>query len=167
MRPPKPIPEERLAELAEFGRRRSKGKELLRFLCVWMRVERGMRVGEIAAALGLCERTVRAAQAAFIRGGAGALREGAYGGRRRQLMTAGEETEFIGGFLGAAGDASVLVAGEIKAALEGRLGREVHETTVYRMLKRHGWRKVAPRPRHPRQDKEAAGAFKKGATRMR
>ncbi|MDR2697820.1 MAG: hypothetical protein LBB40_05015 [Holophagales bacterium] len=75
-----------------------------------------------------------AAQAAFIRDGAGALREGACGGRRRQIMTVGEEAEFLGGFLKAAGDASVLVAGEIKAVLEARLGRKVHETTVYRML---------------------------------
>ncbi|MDR2697515.1 MAG: winged helix-turn-helix domain-containing protein [Holophagales bacterium] len=77
-------------------------------------------------------------------------------------MTVGEEAEFLGGFLKAAGDASVLVAGEIKAVLEARLGRKVHETTVYRMLKRHGWRKVAPGPRHPRQDPKAAEAFKKG-----
>jgi hypothetical protein len=85
----------------------------------------------------------------------------------RQNMTPGEEAEFLGGFLKAAGDASLLIVKEIKSALEARLRLEVRETTVYRMLKRHGWRKVVPRPRHPRQDPKADETFKKGAARRR
>jgi hypothetical protein len=73
-------------------------------------------------------------------------------------MTIGEQAEFLGGFLKAAGDASVLVAGEIKAALEARLGWKVHETIVYRMLKRHGWRKVAPRPRPSKMGVRGGGS---------
>jgi transposase len=121
--------------------------ELRRFLCVWLRAERGMRAGEIAAAVGLHEVTVRAGQRDFIARGAAAFGAAKRGGRRNQHMAQEEEEEFLAGFLGAAADASVLVAGEIKAALEERLGREVHETTVYRMPNRHGWRKVIPRPR--------------------
>ncbi|MBW2145601.1 MAG: winged helix-turn-helix domain-containing protein [Deltaproteobacteria bacterium] len=36
--------------------------------------------------------------------------------------------------------------GEIKKALEKHVGHKVHKSTVYRLLKRQGWRKVAPRP---------------------
>jgi len=85
MRPPKPIPEERLLELRDFSRRSNKGKYLLRFLCVWLRVERGMPATEIAETLGLCERTVRGVQAAFIRDGIEALKKDCRGGRRRQV----------------------------------------------------------------------------------
>jgi hypothetical protein len=84
-----------------------------------------------------------------------------------QDMAPWDEAEFLAGFPKAAGGAPPLVVREINAALEARLGREVHETTVYRMLKRHGWRKVAPGPRRPKQGPKAAGAFKKGATRRR
>jgi transposase len=50
---------------------------------------------------------------------------------------------------------------EIKENLESRLGHRVHKTTVYRMLKRHGWRKVAPRPFHVKADREEQEVFKK------
>ncbi|MDD3579960.1 MAG: winged helix-turn-helix domain-containing protein [Desulfobacca sp.] len=33
---------------------------------------------------------------------------------------------------------------EIKATLERRVSHQVHKTTVYRLLKRHGWRKWFP-----------------------
>lgn len=33
--------------------------------------------------------------------------------------------------------------------------------TVYRMLDRHGWRKVIPRLRHPKADMQTQDAFKK------
>jgi transposase len=76
-----------------------------------------------------------------------------------------EEAEaFLSSFEKDAEDGAVLVANDIKAALEEKLGRRVHKTTVYRMLKRHTWRKVVPRPKHPKQSKEAIEAFKKGAS---
>jgi hypothetical protein len=36
----------------------------------------------------------------------------------------------------------------------------VARSTVYRLLDRHGWRKVTPRPRHPKADPAAQAAFK-------
>src|SRR3982751_3398415 len=41
------------------------------------------------------------------------------------------------------------------------LGRPVHPSVVYRALPRPGWRKVIPRPRHPKANEEAREAFKK------
>ena len=49
----------------------------------------------------------------------------------------------------------------VKAAYEQILGRKVPKSTVYRMLARHGWRKVMPRPRHPKADASAQAEFKK------
>jgi transposase len=49
----------------------------------------------------------------------------------------------------------------IKGALEARLGHRVHPATVYRLLHRHGHRKLVPRPRHVAADPEAQTAFKK------
>jgi transposase/transposase-like protein len=162
MRPPTPVSESRIAELREFRKAGWSGMELRRFLCVWLRVERGTATKEIATAAGRHVNTVGRVQKDFADNGVPALAKGRGGGRMHQDMAPGEEAEFLAGFPKAAAGAPPLVVRETKAALEARLGREVHETTVYRMLKRHGWRKVAPRPRHPKQDPKTAGAFKKG-----
>ena len=51
----------------------------------------------------------------------------------------------------------------VKAAYEQVLGRKVPKSTIYRMLARHGWRKVAPRPRHPKSEASAQAELKKTA----
>jgi hypothetical protein len=37
----------------------------------------------------------------------------------------------------------------------------VHISSIYRLLERHGWRKLVPRPRHPKANPEAQAVFKK------
>ena len=37
----------------------------------------------------------------------------------------------------------------IMKKFEELTGEPCADTTIYRMLKRHGWRKVSPRPAHP------------------
>jgi transposase len=164
MRPSTPIPEHRIVELSEFRKKRWPGFEFSRFLCVWLRVEQKLSTAEIAAILRWNVNTVRFTQKDFIERGIEALIEGKKGGRFRQLMTLDEEKTFLATFQSTARNGLMLVANEIKVALEKHLGRKVHKTTVYRMLHRHGWRKIVPRPSHPKHDTEAAEAFKKRAT---
>jgi transposase len=164
MRPPTPIPESRRVELAEFRKNKWTGFVFQRFLCVWLRVEQGLSTAEISRALGWHVNTVRFTQKDFIERGILALGEGKRGGRHRQLMSPEEEASFFKEFEDKAQAGHILVANEIKDALEKRLGRSVHKTTVYRMMKRQAWRKVAPRPTHPKRDEKAVEAFKKGAS---
>jgi len=49
----------------------------------------------------------------------------------------------------------------IHKAYEEALGRCVPPSTVYRMLDRHKWRKVMPRPKHPKSKPEEQEAYKK------
>jgi len=164
MRPPIPIPEHRLAELRDFRKSKWPGFEFQRFLCVWLRVEQGLSTKEIARVLGWNVNTIRITQRDFIARGSKAFVEEKRGGRRRQLMTIEEEKRFLAAFEDLASSAAMLVVNEIKAALEKRLGHAVHKTTVYRLLRRHEWRKVMPRPKHPKQNTEAVDAFKKKAS---
>ena len=46
-------------------------------------------------------------------------------------------------------------------AFEARIGHEVEESTIYRLLDRHGWRKLLPRPKHPKGSQEEQDSFKK------
>ena len=87
--------------------------------------------------------------------------KGKWGGRRRQLLTFEEEKAFLEPWVIKAATGGVLVVPPIHAALEERLGRKIPPSTVYRLLARHGWRKVEPDTCHPKRDAEAQEVFKK------
>ena len=87
------------------------------------------------------------------------------GGRQRQNLTPDQETEFLTPFFESAKTGGVLVAGPVHQALEGRLGRKVALSSVYNLLHRHGWRKLAPDKRHVKSDPEAQAAWKKKSPR--
>jgi hypothetical protein len=55
----------------------------------------------------------------------------------------------------------MLKVAEIQQAYERRVGKSVAPLTIYRLLERHGWRKVVPRPRHPKANRARQAAFKK------
>jgi hypothetical protein len=86
-----------------------------------------------------------------------------WGGRRRQNMTYEEEARMLGPFLDDAKRGGILIVSPIKGAYEQAVGREVPDSTVYRMLARHGWRKLAPDKRHPKTDPLAQEVFKKNS----
>src|SRR5262249_16375300 len=62
-----------------------------------------------------------------------------------------------------ANSGGMLTVAEIQRAYEEPIGRQVAPSTVYRLLDRHGWRNVAPRPRYPDADEAARGAFEETA----
>ena len=85
------------------------------------------------------------------------------GGRRRENMTRDEEAAFLAPFFEKAKIGGILIVGEIKQALDVRLGRKVALASAYNLLHRHGWRKLAPDKRHPKADVAAQEAWKKNS----
>jgi len=85
------------------------------------------------------------------------------GGRRRENLTRQQETTFLAPFFEQASAGGVLVVNSIKQALEARLGRGVALSSVYNLLHRHGWRKLAPDTRHPQADVAAQEQWKKNS----
>ena len=85
------------------------------------------------------------------------------GGRKRENMSVAQEREFLAPFLESAAAGGVLVVGQIKAALDKRLGREVALASAYNLLHRHNWRKLAPDKRHPKSDPAAQEEWKKNS----
>ena len=83
------------------------------------------------------------------------------GGRFHENLTRAQEADLLADLLPTAQAGGVLVVAELKARYEQRLGRAVPKSTIYRVLARHGWRKIAPRPRHPQRDPSRQAAFKK------
>ncbi len=86
-----------------------------------------------------------------------------WGGRRRYSLTLEEESEFLASFETEAGAGGILSAPPIHAALIKRLGHTTSPSTTYRILSRHGWRKVQPDTKHPKSDQAAQEEFKKNS----
>jgi transposase len=86
-----------------------------------------------------------------------------WGGRRRQNFSLQEEKEFLKPWVEQAEKGGVLVVPPVHEALEKKLGRKVAESTVYRLLARHDWRKIAPDTCHPKKDPDAQEVFKKNS----
>jgi transposase len=85
----------------------------------------------------------------------------ARGGRYRENMTLAEEAEFLEPFIEKGKTGALAVAGEIKRAYEAKVGKKVAESTIYRLLDRHGFRKIVPYKRHTKANVEEQEAFKK------
>jgi len=161
MRNPTSFPEgtaERLKTLLKQAKSKS---EFQRIQAVYLRVATKMTPEDIAATLAWHPGTVRNIHSAFLRSGEEAFQISSRGGRHRENLSISEEDELLEQFLNIAGDGGVIVVSSIKAAYEQKLGKQVPKSTVYRMLARHDWRQIVPRPRHPKSDRVAQEAFKK------
>jgi transposase len=128
--------------------------------------ESGMAQPAIAAAMGVSLSTVNRAHMAFDHGGIKALKAKPNGGRQRENMTVAEEKALLAHFAKAAGAGEMLNIHDLKAAYERVIGHQTSNSTVYNLLARHGWRKLMPRPFHPKRDIAAQNAFKKTAFQM-
>ena len=128
--------------------------------------ESGMTQPAIAAAIGVSLSTVNRAHMAYDHGGLKALKSKPSGGRKRENMALTEEKAVLDRFAKAAGAGEMLNIHDLKAAYEKAIGHETSNSTIYNVLARHGWRKLMPRPFHPKRDIAAQNAFKKTAFRM-
>ena len=128
--------------------------------------EAGMAMGVSRATVGRLQQQVRQAKGkpGAVSGiGAGGAR--GWGGRRNSHMTPEEEAEFLAPWAVEAETAGMIVMGPIRAALAQKLGRPVRASVVWRLLARHGWRKVAPDTRHPKADYAVQVTWKKNSKR--
>lgn len=64
-----------------------------------------------------------------------------WGGRRRENLSPAEERKFLNAFKSQ--DRQGIAVKSIWRAYEAMLGRSVPDSTIYRLLQRHGWRSTA------------------------
>ena len=89
--------------------------------------------------------------------------EKSWGGRRHFSLTIEEEREFLAQWQEQAQSGGVLTVPPLHAALVARLGHDAPLSTTYRLLARHGWRKVQPDTKHPKSDPALQDEFKKNS----
>lgn len=85
----------------------------------------------------------------------------ARGGRRRENFTLEQEAQALKPFLQQESQGGILVVSQIRPQLEEALGRPMALSSVYALLHRHNWRKLALDKRHSKSDPAAQEDWKK------
>lgn len=155
---------EMLAKAQEVVTKARTVEELRQAQAVILPLEFGFSMEQVAAVTGISKGWACQLRTRFIHsGGKAVLAERKRGGRRRANMSKEEEGVFLASFLDKAARGGILVVGEIKRALDAHLGRKVPLSSVYNLLHRHNWRKLAPDKRHPQADVEVQAEWKKNS----
>jgi transposase len=150
-----------IAAFADRLKRASSHAEYQRIQCILIRATLGSSAAQIAQLLGWSTATVHVMHSRWSKEGDALFDLHDRGGRRHQHLSPAQEDQLLAPFTAKAQAGGLLHVSEIKQAMEKKVGSAVAPSTVYRMLDRHGWRKVIPRPRHPKADMQAQDAFKK------
>ena len=159
--PKKRILEGDINKIAKAMKECEDARESRRIQCVYL----GMlypdmpakKIGEITQ---YSENRVWVIHGNYRKGGLDALCE-TRGGRYREYMSPAEEAKFLEPFEEKSKTGALVVVGEVKKAYEAKVGKEVAESTIYRILDRQGFRKIVPYKRHPKADVEEQEALKK------
>lgn len=151
--------------LAERLKKAASHSEYQRIQCVLIRATLGSSAAEIAQLLGWSTATVHVLHSRWAKEGEAIFDVRRRGGRHHQHLTVEQEAQLLAPFVERAQAGGMLSVAEIQQAYQERTGKPVARSTVYRLLERHGWRKIVPRPRHPKADVAAQAAFKKTAPR--
>ncbi len=136
-----------------------------RWLVIYTALLAPRTAAEIAIQLGVSRPFVSKISSLYKRFGPQGLETIGAGGRRNEYLSRDEETAFLAPFIERATQGEIVTAQLIQQAFEQRLGHDVDESTIYRLLQRHRWRKIMPRPIHPQADPMVQEAFKKTSVR--
>jgi transposase len=138
---------------------RLSARERSRITCIRL-LALGWEAQDVAEAVGITRSSVYRRKAEFLKDGESTLHTDRWGGRRGGVLTEAQEAEFVAHFEAAARQGQMVSAAAMAGELARRAGRPASPATLYRILARHGWRKVVPRPRHPEADPARQEAFK-------
>jgi transposase len=135
--------------------------EYKRLQCVYFRAKYDYDAKNIAVLTGYTEQTVRDIHSLFINGGFKALKIKDRGGRYNSLLSIKEEEELIDKFEKEGKKGGIIEVSKIHKAIEEKTNKKVAKSTTYRILDRHNWRQIMPRPYHPKSNKTKEEEFKK------
>jgi transposase len=150
-------------ELLEWVRAGQARAEYQRRLAVWLTYLRQFPAHEVATLLGVSTPAVWRWLSQYNRQGPAGLARRGRGGRRWAFLSLDQERELLAELQEQAGRGQVLTAKQIHGRVRQAVGKKVSLDYVYRLLHRHGWRKLGPRPRHVKADPQAQTEFKKNS----
>ena len=144
--------EDEIAEIAN-ARKITRSKQTDRRLkALEMRAE-GKKSSEIAEACEYHPSYVSMLVKKYRTGGLEAIVGNHYHGNRRNLSFE-EEAAILEPFRKQAQDGKMVSISEIEKRYREAVGHSIGTSQIYYVLRRHGWRKVMPRSRHPKKASE-------------
>lgn len=135
--------------------------EYKRLRAVYLNKKEGLSATEAAKAVGTTKGVIYGLNHRYKKLGIQGLLNQPRGGRRWAYMSLEDEKKMLDDLANGAAQGLVVITKVIKTEAESRLGQTVSPDYAEDILHRHGWRKVAPRPKHPKSSKEDQEAFKK------
>lgn len=140
--------------------------EFQKLQCIYLAdTQPELTAGEIGRMVRLKTHRVKMIHSGFRKTGMESIKD-KRGGRYRENMSVDEEIKFLEPFEKKGKTGTLVVLGEVKKAYEEKIGREVAESTIYRLFDRHGFRKIVPYKRHKKADIQEQQAFKKTSSQM-
>jgi hypothetical protein len=162
MRPQRPIPSEDLKAIKRALKSAKTGIEYRHAQVLHLRGFLGYTKEVISVITGYSRQRVQSIIDGYFKEGLVALEKlNKPRSRKWGLMTLEEEKEFIAEYLDKAKSGEIIEVKLLQKAYEKRIKKETSSTVIYNLLHRHNWRKISPRPSHPKRDPEKAEAFKK------
>ena len=137
-------------EQVRHARKANKSKQVERRLRVLEMMSEGYKNKDIAERTGYHEAYLRKLVSKYREGGLGALIDNHYSGNHRNLSYEAEAA-LLATFNERAAAGEMVNTAEIKAAYEEAVGHSIGGGQIYYVLKRHKWRKVMPRSKHPKK----------------
>lgn len=127
----------------------------------------GMSAESISLVLSSTLTIVRRTVQLYNNHGADFMNQLQWGGRRevRSNLSLKEEEELLKSIEEKSLKGEILTAKDIRKEVEKKVKKEVSEDYIWDLFKRHGWKKKAPRPKHPKQNIKAQEEFKKNSLR--
>ena len=144
--------EEEIEAIAE-ARRGNNEKQVERRLRALELRAKGMRSEEIAAICEYHPAYITTLVAKYRAGGLAAITGSRYGGNRRNMSFA-EEAALLAPFKAQAEKGELVEVSAIESAYREAVGHSIGTAQIYYVLRRHGWRKVMPRSKHPQKASE-------------
>lgn len=126
--------------------------DLKRLQAVYFRCAFGMKADQISQLLQYNEKYVKSLWSLYFKEGIDALFSQKKGGRNNAYMSEQEEEIFLQKYAQKSELGQILKIAPLHQGLCELWGVEVPLSTAYRLAHRHGWRKVEPRPHHPKRN---------------
>lgn len=151
----------------EIRRKLAKGKKRIRDIKAYNRLlalrmyTQGKTNKEIGEAIGFSTQYITELVTKYLNEGMDAIISDKRTSNNRR-MSLDEEEKFLDQFLELAEAGQLITIKVILGKFEEATGKPSATSTIYDLLKRHGWRKVQPRPFHPGKasDEEIASSKK-------
>jgi transposase len=116
----------------------------------------GYKNAEISLITGYSKSRISALVCIYANEGIDYFKNSNYKGGNNRNLSFEEEVELLKQFEEKANSGQIITVQEIENAYEEKVGHEIGSGQIYKVLKRHGWRKVMPRSQHPNKASEEA-----------